>query len=163
MRATVITDASFFAPLRRGKTAETGVGGWAAWVRIDGVPTPIKGYGVIKTADLRNSTEAELYAALNGIWLAAAHGGRTILLRTDCMAVIHLTKGFSNSARLNQIWNDALNEHNLRELVISTAHVKGHGPIQDRASWVNDWCDQKAKLAMRKARKGELCQTILSR
>lgn len=139
------------------------MGGWAAWVRVDGLATPIKGHGVIKTSDLRNSTEAELYAALNGIWLAAKHGGLDILLRTDCMAVIHLTKGLSNSDRLNQIWNNALNEHNLRGLVIETAHVKGHGPILDKASWVNDWCDQKSKLAMRKARRGEVCQTVLTR
>lgn len=164
MRATVITDASFYAPPRRGgKQAETGVGGWAAWVRVDGFSNPIKGHGVIKAKDLRSSTEAELYAALNGIWLAAKHGGRKILLRTDCMAVIHLTKGLSNSARLNQIWHTALDEHDLRELAIDTAHVKGHGPIFDAASWVNDWCDQKSKLAMRKARRGEVCQTVLTR
>ena len=163
MRATVITDASFYAPLRRGKPAETGVGGWAAWVRVDGLATPIKGYGVIKSADLRSSTEAELYAALNGIWLAANYGGRNILLRTDCMAVIHLTKGLSSNTRLNQIWNNALDEHKLRELSIETAHVKGHGPILDKASWVNDWCDQKSKQAMRKARRGEVCQTVLTK
>lgn len=147
--ATVICDASF-SPFRKDG-AGGGIGGWAAWIRIDNVLEAIKGHGVLKGPVL-NSTHAEVYAALNGIWLARKHGAEGVLVRSDCMAVIHLISGEARPGTLRNIWRDALERRDMRGVQLKGEHVKGHGVIKCRATWVNDWADRTAKDEMRRAR-----------
>lgn len=154
-RATVIADASFYQgakmDLRQG-IVRGPFAGWAAWIRVDGRPEAIKGSGVLTKCN--TSAEAEVYAVLNGAWLAAQAGAKTILVRTDCMAVIHLIEGRTKALALLSIWNDAFAREDMKGLTLSGRHVKAHGAINSAASYVNDWCDKYAGLAMQKARKG---------
>lgn len=151
--ATVICDASFCNQARP-------LGGWAAWVRVDGWRLPIKGHGTIKDDRLQTSTDAEVFAALNGIWLAARHGGVNILVRSDCLAVQHLIRRETKSTRLLDIWESALAREDMQNLYLRSEHVKGHGKINSPATWVNDWCDRHAYDAMSLARKGKTCLQI---
>lgn len=145
--ATVISDASH--------CGHSHVGGWAAWVRVDNVQFPIKGYGTIKGTP-PDATVAEMYAALNGVWLASLYGAEEVLLRTDCMAVVDMVYHRIKSKRLVHEWRSATGGAAwLHGIKLTARHVKGHGKIVSAASYVNDWCDQKAKYAMKQARKGE--------
>ena len=147
--ATVITDASF-GPAQEGRGG--GVGGWAAWVRVDHLDHPIKRCGVLKDPSLQGSAEAEVYAALNGIWLAAQRGATSILVRSDCMTVTQLIEGTAKSPSLRELWNDALRRDDMRGLSLQALHVKGHGPIKTAASYANDWCDKASRAQMKQAR-----------
>jgi len=155
-RATVISDASFYQgsrlDLRQG-IVRGPFAGWAAWVRVDNKPEAVKGFGVLKKCD--TSAEAEVYAVLNGVWLAARAGAKIILVRTDCMAVIHLIEGKTRAERMLSIWDDAFAREDMKGLTVSGRHVKGHGQINNAASYVNDWCDKHAGIAMRKSRRGD--------
>lgn len=155
--ATVISDASFHQS-RKGGPAHAG---WAAWVRVDGDTAPIKGYGALTSGLCRNSTEAEIYAALNGIWLARRGGASRILVRSDCMTVVDLIHGKLKSKHLITIWQSALSRPDLTSINLTGKHVKGHGTIKCAATYVNDWCDRHARMAQRNSRKGVLCQQIL--
>lgn len=143
-RATVITDASYDWNHR--------VGGWAAWIRYDGDRGPLCRSGVIKGRP-PNSTHAEVMAALNGIWLATTFSGASsILLQTDCMAVLHLVDKTTRAPDLLKLWNEAFTLPALNGLTITARHVKGHGRVHDARTYVNDWCDKYAKQHMREAR-----------
>lgn len=89
----------------------------------------------------QNSTEAERWAAYNGIWLAYHNGARDILVQTDCMSLV--TGQHGKMAR--DMWPEA----NVR-----WKHVKGHNlhRVQDRRTWVNNWCDKNAKKEMKRQR-----------
>ena len=159
MRATVVTDASFWS----ARSGAPGFGGWAAWVRVDDIPQPIKGYGSIREP-ITNSSEAETCAALNGIFLARNRGALEILLRTDCMAVVHLIQGRVKAGSLLRLWDRAMALPIYHGMELRVAHVGAHGnhdASDSRAAWVNDWCDKHAGIAMRKARKGEECRMLL--
>lgn len=145
----MVTDASFYQDQRRV------CGGWAAWVRIDDWPMPIKGFGSFKKTP-RNSSEAEVMAALNGLYIAANRGATHILIRSDCMAVEHLVNGRATKDYMVHRWRNALSAPWASGIVqLTSKHVKGHGDrTRHAAAWTNDWCDQKAKQAMRRARKG---------
>lgn len=155
MKATVISDASFC-----NQDKSNPLGGWAAWVRVDGWPAPIKGFGTIGDKRLRSSSDAEVMAALNGMWLARRYGGQQVLVRSDCMTVVDLIEGRVRSERLLAIWRSALQREDMQGITLRAQHVKGHGVIHSAATWVNDWCDRNAKNAMRMARKGQQCLTI---
>jgi ribonuclease HI len=126
--STVITDASF--------CPQTKAAGWAAWIRL-GKGKLIKRSGVFKIAP-KDCTEAELWAAYNGIHIAKAKGAEKVLLQTDCLAAINVIKK-----------NKTKNEKGYLEL----RHVKGHTNFTGARYWVNRWCDREAKKQMRKQRK----------
>ena len=149
MRATVVCDASFY---RCDKTRVT-CAGWAAWVKCDS-GVLIKGYGSIK-AYVPDNTVAEVYAALNGIWLATQKGATHILIRSDCLAVVGLANGTHKNTRLLGIWADGIQNHDMSGVITIGRHVKGHGVIKDSASWVNNWADVNSRKAQRDARKGK--------
>lgn len=143
MKATVITDASF--------CHETKASGWAAWIRIDGRPDPIKAYGSFK-APVDSATDAEMMAALNGLWLAYKHGATTALLQTDCLAVVEACSQPRRQPKVRQRWLVGLEHCGLAGFPVSARHVRGHTKIQDARSYVNRWCDKHAKQSMREAR-----------
>lgn len=153
MRATVLTDASYDHTRR--------VGGWSAWVRVDNYPLPIKGYGAFR-GDVRNSSEAEVMAALNGLYIASNRGVVEALVRSDCMAVEHLIQGKCKSDYLLALWRGAMSSQwGSRFQRISSRHVKGHAdPNRHKAGWVNDWCDKHARKGLEAARKGKPFITI---
>lgn len=134
VRSTVISDASF--------CPRTRAGGWATWINInwpDGKHLRLKETGRFHKLP-KNSTEAEGWAAYNGIWLAYHNGARDILVQTDCLAIVQRMEHPSFQ------WPEAC---------VRWRHVKGHnlGNVDDRRTWVNDWCDKQAKRNMRKQRR----------
>jgi ribonuclease HI len=143
VRATVITDASF--------CAETKASGWAAWIRIDGHPAPIKAYGSFK-APVDSATDAELLAALNGLWLAHRHGATSALLQTDCLAVVEACSHPRRQKKVREKWLAGLEHCALGGFPVAARHVRGHTRTQDARSYVNRWCDKHAKRSMREAR-----------
>jgi len=146
MRATVITDASF--------CPETKAAGWACWIRIDGRETPIKHYGSLKVP-VSAAHEAEMLAALNGLWLAYKYGATSALLQTDCLAVVNAISGAQNHRKIRARWVEKLAACGLTQFPIRARHVKGHTRIQDARSYVNRWCDAHAKQSMREQRSAE--------
>ena len=146
MRATVITDASH--------CPQSKVGGWAAWVRVDGHPDPIRRHGTFREQP-RTSEHAELYAAANGLYLAQRHGATTVLLQTDCMAVVNAINRDGVVPPLTRtlwdMWDAAMVlmgwQGDLR-----AQHVKGHTTHEEARFYVNRWCDEHAKKAMKAER-----------
>lgn len=146
MKATVITDASF--------CPETNAAGWAAWVTYSkGTERErIKKFGTFKRKP-KDSGQAELWAALNGVALAAKAGALDILLQTDCMQVVNLLK--ENQDKIQQSLALAKIYTNPK---VSTFHVKGRTQFKGARFWVNRWCDAQAGAEMRRQRKS-LCFT----
>jgi len=138
--ATVITDASY--------SDQDNKAGWAAWINIDGLSYPIKKYGSF-SSDVNTSTDAEIKAALNGMWIARKYGADAILLQTDCMAVVHLIAGFTKKPNLVSDWNRKIEAAGLLGVPIRAKHVKGHTQTKDARSYVNRWCDTHANKARR--------------
>ena len=163
LRATVISDASFWngtSNKYRKKGTVKAHAGWAAWISMDNLEKPIRAYGALTKGLCNNSTEAEMYAALNGIWIAAQNGAQEILVRSDCMTVTHAIRGELQSPALLKLWWGALQQHDLMGIKLTAKHVKGHGEIKDRATWVNNWVDEKSRYAQQESRKGNKCLTI---
>jgi ribonuclease HI len=148
--ATVISDASFYRKVnKKGRTRRIRAG-WAAYIRVDEIPKPIKVFGEIKAKKL-TSTTCEMYAALNGAWVAKKHGANNILIRSDCMTVVNAIERKNISEELLAFWDHCVEEADLKDVVIKASHVKGHGSINSAATWVNNWCDVHARLAIQLA------------
>lgn len=140
MKCTVITDASW--------CPKTKVGGWAAWIAGDAGRH--KAHGRLK-ASLPGSANAELYACLNGIYIAHSLGYRRVLLQTDCLQVAEQI--WRKKGDLYCIWVKAFDEHSISDVYVEIRHVKGHTSGVTAATWVNNWCDKHAKREMRRARR----------
>lgn len=153
--ATVICDASLHVS-PRGKISA----GWAAWVRVDNVPYPIKGYGSIVSQDMRDSFHAETLASLNGAWLAKRYGAESALIQTDCMTLVHVICGVVRSKPILTFWRSSLEKANLLGFPLSARHVKGHGPVVDVRTYLNDWCDRHARRGMFAARDNQRVTNI---
>lgn len=145
-RATVITDASF--------CSDTNAAGWAAWIRVDFHAEPVRLSGPFRT-NPETSGEAEIWAAVNGIFAAARHGATVVLVQSDNLGVVEGING--HSKKYAKWWNAALKRafsgpdapavpH------LHARHVKGHSKNSDARSWVNRWCDRKSRAAMRERR-----------
>ena len=136
MLCTIVTDASF--------CPETNVGGWAAWVVCNDVRE--KQYGAFK--DLcKSATEAEIKAAINGAFIAKRSFSQITRYHfvTDCEAVIRYIE-----KRNNQWWQ--IIEDIVGQSEVTVKHVRAHKNTGSARSWVNGWCDKKARREMRKAR-----------
>lgn len=144
MKATVITDASF--------CPETNAAGWAAWVSPDRGDR-IKRFGKFKRKP-KDSGQAELWAALNGVALAAGAGATDVLLQTDCMQVVNLLR--DNKDKIYQ--SLAIAGITVRPRVV-VFHVKGHTRFGAAKFWVNRWCDTQAGIIMRRQRIELKCST----
>lgn len=132
LRATVNVDASF--------CPRTRAAGWACWIAIDG-GQKIKWSGKFHRRP-KTSTEAELWAMLNGVWLAASAKVTHILVQGDCLAALNKLQRRDLDARLPHA------------VSITTKHVKAHTDTASPRTWVNDWCDKAAKKHMMEQRKG---------
>ena len=140
MRATVITDASF--------CPKTKAAGWAAWVRVDGISEPIKRYGAFKEP-VTSARDAEMLAAINGVFIAAKVGAMQVLVQTDCLAVVHMFEGVTVQQAIKDAFTRAQAKAGILGLKVSAKHVKGHSNDPAPRSWVNRWCDEQAGKEMR--------------
>lgn len=134
MRATVITDASW--------CPRSGAGGWAAWITFDG-GRRIKQGGAFHRAPA-NSSEAEMWASLNGVAIAGRNGATHVLLQTDCMDVVHKIKSRNKKAIYFSRKYGVTN--------VYAKHVKGHTTHVEPRYYCNRWCDKTAKHHMRQQR-----------
>lgn len=140
MRATVITDASF--------CPKTKAAGWAAWVRVDGISEPIKRYGAFKEP-VASARDAEMLAAINGVFIAAKVGATQVLVQTDCLSVVHMFEGVTVQKSIKDAFTRAQAKAGILGLKVSAKHVKGHSNDPASRSWVNRWCDEQAGKKMR--------------
>lgn len=104
----------------------------------------------------QNSTEAELYAALCGVWLSYHKGARDILVQSDNIFVVHLFNGHKKNAkgkrtRYHEIYEEAVSQY-FPDAVFTARHVKGHTKVDDRRSFCNRWCDHQAGKVMKEER-----------
>jgi len=148
--ATVITDASH--------CGETDAAGWAAYIRVDGQRAPIKAHGMFRQP-VTDSTKAEMLASINGLWLAEKGGAETMLLQTDCLAVVNLINGNVRDSPLRMLFIDACEYACINPANVRARHVRGHTQVRDARSHVNRWCDRYARKAMRRMRAELLQQT----
>lgn len=142
--ATVITDASWCPTTRAA--------GWAAYIRIDHEDERIKRHGFMKSPP-ESSSEAELQAAINGIYVAHKYGAEAVLLQSDCMSVIQMIEGDRDHFRY-KTFMAILGNHGVSLKSIRAKHVKGHTDGADARHWGNNWCDEHARKRMQ-------CQRVL--
>lgn len=143
MKATVITDASF--------CPRTKAAGWAAWVRVDGRKEPIRRYGAFKNP-VSSSLDAEMLAAINGVFIATKEGATEVLIQTDCLAVVHMFEGVTVQRSIKDAFTRAKARAGVLGTRISARHVRGHTSDKAPRSWVNRWCDEHAGKQMRAQR-----------
>jgi ribonuclease HI len=144
--ATVISDASYSQSPKGDISA-----GWAVWIKCDGLDRALKAFGAVKKGSITNNTEAEIVAALNGVWLAKTHLLATgCHIRADNLTVVKLIKGEVTAGKSFEFWQQALETAGLQDIALVARHVKAHVPSNgDRASYVNKWCDDFAGRARR--------------
>lgn len=153
-RATVICDASFCHKTRSG--------GWAVWINVNYTDGRHENHVRIKQAGQfksrpRSSEHAEQMACLIGIWFAVKHEAQDVLVQTDCLSLVQ-TMGYGTSKKNRREYLDAqLNHWPNHAGRIQWRHVKGHNlkNVNDRRTYVNDWCDKQAKRYMRAQRDGQ--------
>lgn len=146
MLVTINTDASYL-PLEK-------VGGWAFWIRSDDFV--FKKFGYFKEP-LNDPLEAELFAVINALAYLSNQGIRCtkIIVNTDCYPAIdflnkktvsRLRKIKIGSVPLLVYYNNLITKllgHNSKN--IEYRHVKAHTAITNARSFINDWCDARAK------------------
>lgn len=129
---TVFADASF--------DHNTGVFGWAAWVKYGTEPVPLRLHGSGYTETSGTAEYEALRLAVEALCRKSIITDRIVVLQSDCTGAIGKA--------------DAL----LRQLEAGGAidayfkHVKGHSGTDNPRSAVNAWCDRIAKKEMRARR-----------
>lgn len=147
MLVTINTDASFHPSLKYGA--------YAFWAICDDFKITKSGVFRKKCVD---PTDAEAKCIINALTvILKAHKGITkIIINTDSLnAIAFLTKdknhirryGLSNS-KLRQ-FQQYLSYLPIGKITIEYRHVKAHSGVDDRRSYVNEWCDAEAKRQLR--------------
>lgn len=134
---TVLTDASW-CPHEK-------VAGWAVWIVCNN--ERYKRYDAFfeKVASAR---EAEIKAIINGCYIAKrVFAPDHYHVVSDCVDAMRALQGVG----VTKEWQEKLLS------IVGTAkvtfkHVKAHSNVQDKRSYVNNWCDFNAKMAMRSLR-----------
>lgn len=142
MRATINTDASYYH--------DTGEAGYAFWIASDA--GRFKKWGKI-TAKCNDPTYAELFCIANAIHYTVFHpelrGKLTkIHVNTDCERAMNIIRQPSKYYNKHKEVQRAVKyiKRITKGISISLHHVRAHTGADDKRSFVNDWCDQKAKL-----------------
>lgn len=147
---TINTDASH-------STSHGGVGAWACWIKS--THYLIKDGGLLE-GPVVNSSVAELMAVEQALLLLdnlidsqeflrhyRNSGNIIVYLNTDSVWAIHAIKGIVKRSKHLEI------AHRVKSLAdpfeIQARHVKGHSKNPDSRSWVNNWCDRKARGLVR--------------
>jgi ribonuclease HI len=152
MIVTINTDASFS---RANK-----VGSYAFWIVCD--LFIIKRHGMLK-GRVERPEDAEFKCIINALHTLLKREqsllATKIIFNTDCLNVIHVMKKSKKEIKLYKLdkWGYPLKEKfcnmlskKMRKVQLDFRHVKSHVEIKDKRSYVNDWCDQKAKEEMSK-------------
>lgn len=144
MLVTINTDASFHPVLK--------VGAYAFWIVCD--QGRIMNSGVLK-GEISNSTEAEVRCivnALHSLYRAGFSNVHKVIINTDCLhfyRYIEKRKRKVVAGAFHSIASKICTEYKLRAGWIEFRHVKAHSGKAEKRKWVNDWCDKKAKDALK--------------
>lgn len=146
MHVTINTDASFHP--------EWKVGAFAYWIVCDGVR--IKNSGVFKEL-VKSATEAEIKCIINALHHLNKSNFKSIkkvIINTDCLNFIQSLNGHNQflwglNKQYTQVGNKLVKKYNLSRGWLEARHVKAHSGTETARKYVNDWCDQAAKTAMR--------------
>lgn len=148
-RITIYTDASFDQSLE--------VGGWASWIKTEGCENILCG-GIIKSR-ISNSTEAELCAIANGVYVAmrkrGAGLGDLLIVVTDSLnaQLLLQDKRRNISSIERKIYNQIMTWRLNCGWSLKVNKVKAHNGQRDgKRSYVNNLVDQTAKSYLQQAR-----------
>lgn len=143
MLVTVFSDASW----RQGPPPAAG---WGVWARIE--DDFLCASGPIEPAVVPSSTHAEGEAAVRGVLAAVnawrARGLSTVVLRSDCMAVVEAFTDLRTTARRHRHARGRLAAQlleGLSGLPLRVGWVKGHEGGKHPRSWVNERADQLSR------------------
>lgn len=148
MNITINTDASWHP--------QDKVGGYAFWIVCD--LFIIKKSGRFKTKP-RCSTTAELMCIGNAFATLLAQKElpqcRFLVINTDSKNGIHQIKYQTTKTgkEVFKLWNRL--KSRLQPYKSEFRHVKAHSGKKDGRSFVNEWCDEQAKIMMRRWREEE--------
>ena len=149
MLVTINTDASFHPSLKYGA--------YAFWAICNDFK--ITKSGVFK-AKCINPDDAEAKCIINALKVVLlAHSNITkIIVNTDSLNAIAILTGdkthiskYINSQRL--AWDKLRKVYKsliIQKVDIEYRHVKAHSGVNDRRSYVNEWCDSEAKRQLRR-------------
>lgn len=134
---TVLTDASW-CPYEK-------VAGWACWIVCNG--ERYKRFDAF-FEKVETAKEAEIKAIINGVYIAK----RVFMpdhyhIVSDCTQAMDALKGLGPTKH----WKEKLVEI-IGDAKITFKHVKAHSSTNDKRTFVNNWCDFQAKMAMRSLR-----------
>lgn len=134
---TVLTDASW-CPQEK-------VAGWAVWVVCNN--ERYKRYDAF-FEKVASSREAEIKAIINGCYIAKRVFDPTHYhVVSDCVDAMNALQGkFATNE-----WKDKLTSI-IGDTKITFKHVKAHSNTNDKRTYVNNWCDFQARMAMRSLR-----------
>jgi ribonuclease HI len=153
MIVTINTDASYYHDHK--------VGGYAFWAVCN--DWKLCKFGSLKEP-CTHPTEAEIKSIVNAIHMVLKQGNNIdwIIINTDCLNAIHLFRNdhkeiqkfglirfnpfFKRIKGLIKRYESKIG----RKIKVEFRHVKAHTTTATAKSWVNDWCDQKAKEGARK-------------
>ena len=151
MLVTINTDASFHPNLKYGA--------YAFWAICNDFK--ITKSGVFRNK-CRNPDDAEAKCIINALKVVfSAHKGITkVIFNTDSLNAIalitdnreHVKKYIGNNQKMWKYLRTAYNVilHNYKTNVqVEFRHVKAHSGINDKRSYVNEWCDSEAKRQLR--------------
>lgn len=152
MLVTINTDASFHPQLKYGA--------YAFWAICN--DWKITKSGVFKSVCV-NSHDAECRCIINALSVVLlSHKGITkIIVNTDSLNSIYILKNDKEKIKrylgtnqkmvktLRTSFNKVLTS-NKNKITIEYRHVKAHSGINDKRSYVNEWCDTEAKRQLRK-------------
>lgn len=135
---TIVTDASW-CPQEK-------VGGWACWIVCENQRH--KHFAGFRQIVL-SPQEAEIQAIINGTYLAQkVFSPDYFHIVSDCVRALEiLDQGLSVNIYRAQFLGI------IGDKTSTFKHVKAHGKIIDARTYVNNWCDIRARMAMKKLRK----------
>lgn len=154
MLCTLNTDASFHPKYK--------VGAYAFWSVCN--TFKLKRASVFKEPFVKSSVEAELKCILNAITLTLRQDKSisSLVVNTDCLNAIHVLKDDRKMVRkyrlqhykkYRQKYNKICSKYRRKSGVNIKKnncfrHVKAHSDVDDKRSYVNEWCDFSAKKCM---------------
>jgi ribonuclease HI len=142
MLVTINTDASFNSDYKLGT--------FSFWIVSDIGRLCYKGN---LKGEIARSQEAEFKAVLNALHFLLEKSGwkyvNKIIINTDCLPVVEMINGGET-----QNWAKNFKSHfnkikRMYKVTIEARKVKAHSGVEERRTWVNDWCDEQAKNLLR--------------
>jgi len=154
MLVTINTDASFHPSLKYGA--------YAFWAICDDFK--ITKSGVFrKKCQTPDDAEAKCIINALTVILKAHKGIKKIIINTDSLNAIaylkkdekHIHKYGLSMSKMRQ-FQQCLVFLPIMGVEIEYRHVKAHSGVNDKRSYVNEWCDSEAKKQLRKTIKNQI-------